>query len=142
MIRKLGTVLLAVLLLAGCAKEKIELTETEEGTISASIENGKKESSATTGALHVTEEDIVVISPDFKKGEVNVVLKDATGNISLNEVISGRQLTTYEVDPGTYDVTVTVLETTTGTMTIVSQNREEYEKISEALEKELEQIEN
>ena len=79
---------------------------------------------------------------DFKKGEVNVVLKDATGNIGLNEVISGRVLSSYEVTPGIYDLTVTVRAKTNGTMNIIVQNKEEFEAVNEALETELEKIEN
>ena len=142
MIRKLAMALLAVFLLTGCAKEKFELAKAEDGMVSATIENGQKESTRSVGAVEIDEDSLLVISPDFKKGEVNVVLKDATGNIGLNEVISGRVLSSYEVAPGLYDLTVTVRAKTNGTMNIIVQNKEEFEAINQALEEELGKIEN
>ena len=142
MIRKLAMALLTVFLLTGCAKEKFELTKEESGMVTAKIENGQKESTRSVGAVEIDEDSLLVISPDFKKGEVNVVLKDATGNIGLNEVISGRVLSSYEVTPGIYDLTVTVRAKTSETMNIIVQNKEEFEAVNEALETELEKIEN
>ncbi|MBR2675924.1 MAG: hypothetical protein IKE28_03310 [Solobacterium sp.] len=141
MIRKLAMALLAVFLLTGCAKETFELVRTDTGVISASIKNGQKESSRSVSAVEVDEDSVLVISPDFQKGEVNVVLKDATGNIGLNEVISGRVLSSYEVSPGFYDLTVTVRAKTNGTLNIIVQSKEEFEAVNEALETELEKIE-
>lgn len=141
MIRKLAIAFLAVFLLTGCAKETFELVRTDTGVISASIKNGQKESSRSVSAVEIDEDSVLVISPDFQKGEVNVVLKDATGNIGLNEVISGRVLSSYEVSPGFYDLTVTVRAKTNGTLNIIVQSKEEFEAVNEALETELEKIE-
>ena len=141
MIRKLAIAFLAVFLLTGCAKETFELVRTDTGVISASIKNGQKESSRSVSAVEIDEDSVLVISPDFQKGEVNVVLKDATGNIGLNEVISGRVLSSSEVSPGFYDLTVTVRAKTNGTLNIIVQSKEEFEAVNEALETELEKIE-
>ena len=55
MIRKLAMALLAVFLLAGCAKEKFELTKEENGMVTAKIENGQKESTRSVGAVEIDE---------------------------------------------------------------------------------------
>ena len=123
MLRKIGIALTAVLLLAGCSKGSLELSVTDDSRAEVILENTGKDSSASAGSIHVSEEERVVIAPDLSKGEINIMLKDAAGNIGLNEVISGKEAGDYEVSPGTYEVTVSTLSKSAGTIALTVETK-------------------
>ena len=126
MFKKLAAAGIALLLMTACSKSVLGL-ETTEKVATLHAENAPEEDSAS-GSMTVGENECVIISPNLSKGEVNIVFKDHTGNIELNEAVKGKVLNSYEITPGEYDVSATMLEKTTGEITILVMDKDEFDK--------------
>lgn len=96
---------------------------------------------SVSGAVTLKEGDILLVSPDLTSGDLLVKLTDGSGVTAFDEVVSGRVLSTHEVAPGTYDVSVTCNRTgTTGSLVIAAQSAEELEKQNQELEEVLDRL--
>ena len=117
MIKKYAIAAAAVFMLAGCSKSEFAMTSTpavaEITAVNADTD------SAASGAMTVGEGQCVVISANIDKGEINVMFKDHTGNIELSEAIKDQSLNSYPIAAGEYDVSATVTEKATGTITVL-----------------------
>ena len=125
-IRTVSAAAAAAVLLTACGKSTFEFNAGD--TYSEGNFVNAEENSSASGTMRLEENRVVVISPDFKKGEVNVIFKDRTGNIELNEAVSGRVMDAYELEAGEYDVSVTAMKKTTGKLVIASIDKDEYEQ--------------
>ena len=75
----------------------------ETGAITATAQNADKGSAVgATGGIIVGENQTIVISPVMEKGSIQVKLMNAAGEAVLDEVASGKVLSTYTVAPGEY----------------------------------------
>jgi hypothetical protein len=117
MIKKLAIAAAALLMLTGCSKSEFAMTSTpavaEITAVNADTD------SAASGVMTVGEGQCVVISANNDKGEMNVMFKDHTGNIELSEAIRDQSLNSYPLPAGEYDVTATVTEKATGSITVL-----------------------
>ncbi len=126
----------ALLMLTACSKSEFGF-EAADKYAEAVIQNAS-ENMGASGTMRIAENEMVIISPDLQKGEVNVMFKDRTGNIELSETISGNSYSTYNIDPGEYSVSMTALQKTTGTVAVVILNQDEYDEQSFDLKQVLE----
>ena len=113
----------------------------ETGAFKGVAENAKVDDSATQeNGVTLTDEDVLMISPNFTQGKAEVELTDASGNVAFAQEVKGRVLDTYEVAPGTYTVKVTITEAgTTGEIVIAANNAKEFEATTQSLEEALEE---
>ena len=117
MIKRIAAAAFAVLMLAACGKSEFRMDATP---VFAEVTAKNAAADATaSGAITVSEGECVVISSNIKKGAVNIMFKDHTGNIELNESFDGSGFSSYTITPGEYDVTAAVTEKATGTITVL-----------------------
>ncbi len=117
MIKRIAAAAFAVLMLAACGKSEFRM---DAAPVFAEVTAKNAAADATaSGAITVSEGECVVISSNIKKGEVNIMFKDHTGNIELNESYDGNGFSSTPITPGEYDVTATVTKKATGTITIL-----------------------
>lgn len=73
------------------------------------------------GGVEIGEGQVLVLTPDLTKGSLEVRLMDEAGETVLDEVESGQDPTTRELEPGDYSISVSVVENgTTGTLVVAS----------------------
>ena len=104
---------------------------------------GKGSAVGALDSFTVGQGELVVVSPMLSKGKVQVRLTEGTDTEKpvLDEEISGQVLSTYEVAPGTYSISVTVLDDgTTGYVNILPMDKAEYEAQNESLAEELAEL--
>lgn len=111
----------------------------ESGALMIAADNAEGE---LTSSIEIGENDVLQLSPFFDKGGVVVKLADDAGNVVFEQAAEGKDLAVYEVDPGTYEVTVTAQGNPTGTMTIYAADVDELAEMDAALEETLEEIES
>ena len=125
MIKKLAIAAAALLMLTGCSKSEFAMTSTP--TVAEITAVNADTDSAASGAMTVGEGQCVVISANIDKGEVNVMFKDHTGNIELSEAIKDQSLNSYPIAAGEYDVSATVTEKATGTITVLIMDESAFD---------------
>ena len=127
--------------LAACTSSEsvlaLEIND-ETGALMISADNADGE---VTSAIELGEGDILQLSPFFDKGSATVKLNDESGNTVFEETVDGKVLSTYEVEPGTYEVVVTANDGTTGTMTIYAANADELAEMEASLDEALSEAE-
>ncbi len=125
MIKKFAIAAAAVFMLAGCSKSEFAMTSTpavaEITAVNADTD------SAASGAMTAGEGQCVVISANIDKGEMNIMFKDHTGNIELSEAIRDQSLNSYPLPAGEYDVTVTVTEKASGSITVLIMDESAFD---------------
>lgn len=134
--------LVLVLLLAatGCAGGKgtfsSEIVD-ETGAYKVTADDAAKDSAVGSlgGGITISENQVLLVSPDLEKGSIQLRLLDSKGDVAFDEEISGRVLSTYDLDPGEYSIGATCNENgTTGTMLVVPEDKNEFEKQNETLD--------
>ena len=134
----LCALLVGALALVGCAGRgslSSELTDEAGGYKVIADDAGKGSSVMASGGFIVEEGQIVVISPDMSKGNLQIRLMDGAGNIVIDEKIGGRVLSTYEIAPGDYGIGAKCDENgPTGTILVVAVDKAEFEKQNQDLE--------
>lgn len=145
----LTAILVLALALTACGEKGYMVTtdNVETGGFDISCE---KAGTGTGGNGYVTiaEGQCLVISPNLEKGSIKVkaflMEREATAEdmgiadeASLDETISGRTLSTYDLEPGEYMLTVTSESNPTGTMMILPYDAAEIQAQDEALQEEL-----
>ena len=90
---------------------------------------GKDTAVAMSGGIEVAEGQVLVVSPTLEEGSIQVTILDADTNPVVDEKISGKTFTTYELEPGDYGVGATCLEDgTTGTVLVCALDKAEIEQ--------------
>ena len=130
------TLLVGVFALTGCGESK-----SDESTLSPEIlsdigaykvtANNAGENSAVKsgGAVKAEEGQVIVISTDLQEGGFDVEVADESGEKTTTKKVSEQALEICEVDPGSYDVGVTVnADGTTGTVLVCPVDAAEFEK--------------
>ncbi len=135
--KRLAAAGLAVLLLSACGKSVLEF-ETTPVYSNLHAVNAAEENTAT-GSMTVGENECVLINSDLSKGEVNIVFKDHTGNIELSETFDGIIMNVYDITPGEYDVSATVLDKASGDIQILVLNEDEIDREQFSLKDALEE---
>ena len=87
-----------------------------------------------SSAIEIGEGDVLQLSPFFDKGGVQVQLLTEDETVVFDETVDGKVLSIYEVEPGTYTISVAAQGGTTGTMTIIAANADEVAAIDASLE--------
>ena len=125
MIKKLAAAAAAVLMLAGCSKSEFAMTTTP--AVAEITAKNADTDSAASGAMTAGEGQCVVISAAIDKGEVDIMFKDHTGNIELSEAIKDQSLNSYPLPAGEYDVTATVTEKASGSVTVLIMDESAFD---------------
>lgn len=127
--------------LAGCASNAGGGTlhsefVAETGAFKVTADNVDANAAITVGgAVTIKKGDVLLVSPDLTKGKLQVTLTDKSGKTAFDKTLSGRILDTYEMDEGTYDITIVCKETgTTGSLLAIGANAAEYEQHDHELE--------
>lgn len=126
--------------LAGCSAGTFtsDLLEDENGYKIVAENAGEGTSAGALDGFEVKEGELVVLSPDLEKGKINIRLTNSKDeDAALDETVGGRELTTYEVEPGTYSYGATVKEKATGTMIVTKVSKDEFDAQSKSFEKDL-----
>lgn len=130
--------LACMLLLSGCAGRGTLSSDIDDQTgaykVTAS-DAGKDSAVATSGGVIIEEGQILVVSPDLTKGSLQVRLVAGVDDVVLNEKVSGRVLSTFDIAPGEYAIGVTCNENgTTGALVIAPVNATEFEQQNQDLD--------
>ena len=134
----MSLLLAGMLLLTGCAGKGSLSSEIIDETGAYKVtanDAGKGSAVMMSGGFVVEEGQIVAVSPDIKKGNLQVKLMDASGEVVLDEKVTGSVLETFELDPGDYAIAVACNENgATGTVLVVPVGAAEFEKQNQNLE--------
>lgn len=120
-------------------------------TVTATAEHCDGMTASMGGQIVVGKGELLVISPSLNEGEMRIKVfpdelgADAEGSeitsmgdedVAVDELISGKALSTYAVDPGEYSVSATIPEESRadGTIVLSTVDREDYEEQSKALD--------
>ena len=125
MIKKLAAAAAAVLMLAGCSNSEFAMTTTP--AVAEITAKSADTDSAASGAMTAGEGQCVVISAAIDKGEVDIMFKDHTGNIELNEAIKDQSLKSYPLPAGEYDVIATVTGKASGSVTVLIMDESAFD---------------
>ena len=143
-------ILVLVLALAACGAPS-SLTsdfDDETGAVKVVAENASE--SYVNGYVTIEEGQCLVISPDLSKGsfdvQASVMEREATEQDlgvaeepALEETVSGKDMSTYDLEPGEYMLGITARDKATGTMVIVPFSAQELESENARLEEVLAQ---
>ena len=138
----LATVFCALLVgsfvLVGCAGKGSLSSDIEDETGAYMVkadDAGKGSMVMASGGFVVKEGQIVVVSPAIKKGNLQVKLMNASNEAVLDEKVTGSVLSTFEIAPGDYAISVTCNEDgTTGELIVVAVDAAEFEKQNQDLD--------
>lgn len=138
-VRFLVVVFACVLALVGCAGKGSLSDDIDDttGAFTFTADDAGKDSTVGSlgGGIDIKDGQILVVSPNLEKGSLQLGLMDEDMDVALDETVSGRQLTTHELDAGSYSIMVKSLEDgTTGTMVVVAVDADEFEKQNKDLE--------
>lgn len=87
------------------------------------------------GGVEVGEGQLLVASPDLQKGSLQLRVLDGAGEVVIDEEQSGHVLSTHELEPGDYSVSVTCNEDgATGTLLLVAVDAVDFEAQNQDLE--------
>lgn len=128
-----------VLALVGCAgkgslSDKID---DDTGAYTFTADDAGKGSAVGSfgGGIDIENGQILAVSPDLEKGSLQLKLLNEANETVLDENVTGRQITTYELGAGSYSISVACNEDgTTGTLLVVPVNADEFEKQNKDLE--------
>ena len=134
----LCALLLSALVLVGCAGKGSLSSDLGDGDGAYKVtadDAGKGSAVMASGGFVVEEGQIVVISPDMTKGNLQIRLLNASGDLVIDEKVSGHVLSTYEVASGDYGIAAVCNEDgATGTVLVVAVDKAEFEKQNQDLE--------
>ena len=136
-------VLLVALLAMGltaCAKASTLGLETieETGAFKVTAENAIEKQSASS-SFSLKEGQVLMISPVLESGKIKVVLANASTDAGVFEqAVDGKVLSTYDVAPGEYKITVSGVNGATGTVVIAAVDKAEWDAQDAALVEALE----
>ena len=119
------------------------------------VTSDKADGTAATGDITVKENDYVIFSPNLTEGSIEVRMVPDKGSTADEDTIpsfndadvvfektySGRVLSNETIAPGDYYVLITA-DKADGSMIITSENKDEFEKQNEDLQKELDNLMN
>ena len=139
-----GTLALVLALAAcGAVSSLVSDYDDETGAVKVVAENASD--SYVNGYVTVEEGQCLVISPDLTKGsfdvQVTLMEREATAEDlgtaeepALEENVSGRVMSTYDLEPGEYMLGITAQGKATGTLVIVPYSIQELENENAQLE--------
>ncbi len=116
--------------LAACVKASSLTLEplTEASGVRITAENaGADQAASSTGAIIVTDGDVIIVSPCLDKGSFHLTMTEADGTVIFDDKVSGRVMFQTGAVPGTYDVIVSG-EGATGWMTVFATQADEITK--------------
>ena len=100
----------------------------ETGAITVTAKDAGKDSAVgASGGLVIGENQLLVISPNMQKGNLQVKLTNAAGTSPIDVEVGGTVLSTYQVEPGEYAFMITCKTNgATGTCVIVAVDAQEF----------------
>lgn len=129
----LMVVLACVLFVGGCAGRGSLSNDIDDSTgayIYTADDAGKGSSVGSLGGgIDIAEGQVLTVNSELERGSLQLRLLDASGEVVLNEEITGQTITSHELEPGSYSIGVTCNEDgTTGTVTVVPKNEDGTQK--------------
>ena len=126
------------LTLAGCAGNGSLIGEdvNDAGAFQVTADDAAKDAAVMgVESFAVAEGQIVIVSPNLTKGSLQVTLSAGEDDTAIDESVSGAVLSTYEVAPGTYSISVACNEAgTTGTLLVLAMDADEFDQQQDDLD--------
>ena len=135
--QKIFVILMLIVLvlgLTGCRKPNFGVRVDKDLNVEITAENASRDMTGAAGSFEVAEGQKLYVEPALKKGEIGVKitagslgidasveeLKDAVSGSGavLEFTVSGKEPVEFEIEPGEYGVTATVLSKAEGTVVI------------------------
>lgn len=149
----LAAVLALALALTACGGAKGSMLaepNDETGGVNLVMKNAG-DGTGVSGDVTIEEGQFLVLSPNLERGSVEVkaflLEREPTGDDLgigdepvLVETVDGKVMSTYDLEPGDYMLTMTSKDNPTGTMMILPYSVEEYQAQNDALAEQLAQL--
>lgn len=134
----ISVLIMGAFAMVGCAGQGTLSSEIidETGAYKVIADDAIKDSAIKVdGLVEIEKGQLLLVSPDLQKGSLYVKLTNASGESAFEQDFSGRVLDTFEVTPGTYDISVTCSTSgTTGVLVLSTVDAEEFAKQDADLE--------
>ena len=117
-------------MMTSCGKEEFGVTDNSEKSMTINAQNAGKDLFFLSGSLELEEGQKIEITSALEKGTVELGFVSSEGMDNIDElpdteaepmitaIVTGEEVQTYGMTPGSYLVKATVLEKATGTITI------------------------
>ncbi|MDO5117976.1 MAG: hypothetical protein Q4D34_05760 [Eggerthellaceae bacterium] len=105
----MAAALACLLALAGCAGKGTLASEIIDGTDAYKVvanDAGKGSAVAASGGLVIGEDQVLMLESELTKGSLQLKITNSAGDVVIDEKVSGRVLTTFELDPDDYGIGV------------------------------------
>ena len=116
---------LAALLLAGCSAStsSLGITSGADGVITIEAKNASADNNGKVDFTVKENQKIVFDASSLTKGKLEIAFKskDGSGKEAGSASVSAKATNTFDIDPGEYEVVVSVLENADGTAKITAQ---------------------
>ena len=134
---------LLILCLAACAGSEMGSTLNEQ-TNGFDVTAKNADGSAVNGHITLKKGECLLVNPLLDKGEFQITVypEGQKDKVLLDETISGRVFSTYDLEPGEYEIVVTAGKKATGSLSILPGNTEELNAQDEALSELIGELEN
>ena len=111
-----------LLVVAGCAGKGTLASEIIDGTDAYKVtasDAGKGSAVAASGGIVVGEGQVLTLESELSRGSLQLRLINGAGDVIIYEKVSGRTITTFDLDPDDYGIGVTCNEDgATGTLIV------------------------
>ena len=147
-----NTVILLLLALTACGAKGTMSAEDNAETGGVDVVCQKAgDGTAVSGYVTIEEGQCLVLSPNLEKGSIQIrasmMEREATASdlgigdeVALDETVSGRVMSTYDLEPGEYMLGIIAKDNPTGTLVILPYSVEDIQAQDEALAEELGQL--
>ena len=121
---------LLILCLAACAGSEMGSTLNDQ-TNGFDVTAKNADGSAVNGHITLKKGECLLVNPLLDKGEFQITVypEGQKDKVLLDETVSGRVFSTYDLEPGEYEIVVTAGKKATGSLSILPGNTEDSRNI-------------